>query len=156
MQLEVYINKKGFFERLKACKTYPWKHTHGGVLLLVKLEAKSSRFINCTNGTKSCKASYLLILNQWWVNRAQEKKFINLVLIGLDRSSRPEVFLRKVVLRICSKFTGEYSCQSVISIKLLCNFIEIARRHGYSPVNLPHTLRTPFLRTLLDDCFCLD
>ena len=34
------------------------------------------------------------------------------------RSSHPEVFLRKVVLKICSKFTGEHPCQSVISIKL--------------------------------------
>ena len=35
------------------------------------------------------------------------------------RRSRPEVFLRKGVLRICSKFTGEHPCRSVISIKLL-------------------------------------
>ena len=27
--------------------------------------------------------------------------------------------------QICSKFTGEHPCRSVISIKLLCNFIEI-------------------------------
>ena len=32
--------------------------------------------------------------------------------------SGPEVFLRKGVLRICSKFTGEHLCRSVISIKL--------------------------------------
>ena len=30
------------------------------------------------------------------------------------RSSRPEVFLGKAVLKICSKFTGEDPCQSVI------------------------------------------
>ena len=54
------------------------------------------------------------------------------------RSSRPEVFLRKVVLKICSKFTGKYPCRSVISIKLICNFIETAHRHGCSPVNLQH------------------
>ena len=42
------------------------------------------------------------------------------------RSSRPEVFLRKDVLKICSKFTGEHPRRSAISIKLLCNFIEIA------------------------------
>ena len=30
------------------------------------------------------------------------------------RSSRPELFLRKGVLKICSKFTGKYPCQSVI------------------------------------------
>ena len=41
------------------------------------------------------------------------------------RSSHSEVFLGKGVLKICSKFTGEYPCQSAISIKLLCSFIEI-------------------------------
>ena len=35
------------------------------------------------------------------------------------RSSRPEVFLEKGVLKICSKFTGKDPCRSVISIKLL-------------------------------------
>ena len=51
------------------------------------------------------------------------------------RSSHPEVFLRKGVLKICSKFTeerpcrsvistkSEHPCQSVISIKLQSNFI---------------------------------
>ena len=63
-----------------------------------------------------------------------------------DRSSRPEVFLRKSVLKICSKFTGEHPCRSGISVKLFCNSIEIARRHGCSLVNLMHILRTPFLK----------
>ena len=35
------------------------------------------------------------------------------------RSSRLEAFLRKDVLEICSKFTGEHLCRSAISIKLL-------------------------------------
>ena len=48
----------------------------------------------------------------------------------IGRSSHPEVFLRKIVLKICSKLTGEHPRQGVISIKLLCNFIEIALRHG--------------------------
>ena len=39
---------------------------------------------------------------------------------NIYRSSRPEVFLRKGVLKICSTFTGEHPCRSVISIKLLC------------------------------------
>ena len=39
--------------------------------------------------------------------------------LEIDRSSHPEVFLRKGVLKICSKFTGEHPCRSVISIKLL-------------------------------------
>ena len=60
------------------------------------------------------------------------------------RSSRPEVLIRNHVLKICSKFTGVHPCRSVISIKLLCNFIEIALRHGWAPVNLLDIFRTPF------------
>ena len=45
--------------------------------------------------------------------------------IVLFRSNRPEVFLGKGVLKICSKFTGEYLSRSVISRKLQSNFIEI-------------------------------
>ena len=64
----------------------------------------------------------------------------------LFRSSRSEVFLRKGVQKICSKFTGEHPCRSVISIKLQSNIIEIAFRHGCSPVNLLHIFRTSFPR----------
>ena len=60
------------------------------------------------------------------------------------RSSHPEVFIEKGVPKICSKFTGEYPWRSVISIKLLCNFIEITLRHGCSPVNLLYIFRAPF------------
>ena len=59
-------------------------------------------------------------------------------------SSHPEVFLREVVLKICSKFTGDHPCRIVISIKLQSIFIEIALRHGCSPVNLVYIFRTPF------------
>ena len=38
------------------------------------------------------------------------------------RSSHPEVFLGKDILEICSKFTGEHPCRSIISIKLLSTF----------------------------------
>ena len=63
------------------------------------------------------------------------------------RSSRSEVFLGKAVLKICSKFTGEHPCRSAISIKLQkSNFIEIALRHGCSPVNFLHIFRTAFPR----------
>ena len=63
-----------------------------------------------------------------------------------DRSSRPEVSLGKVVVKMCSKFTGEHPCRSVISIKVLCNFIEITLRHGSSPVNLLHIFTISFPR----------
>ena len=69
------------------------------------------------------------------------------------RSSCPEVLLRKVVLKICRKFTREHPCRSVISIKLLCNFIEIALRDGCSPVIYCIFSEYFFLRTLVDGCF---
>ena len=52
--------------------------------------------------------------------------------VSLCISSHPQVFLRKGVLKICSKFTGEHPCRSAISIKLESNFIEIALHHGCS------------------------
>ena len=55
------------------------------------------------------------------------------------------MFLGKGVLKICSKSTGEHPCRSEISIKLLCNFIQIALRLRCSPVNLLHIFRKPFL-----------
>ena len=70
--------------------------------------------------------------------------------ITLFNSSHPEVLYEKGVLKIFSKFTGEQPCRSVISIKSLCNFIEITLLRGCSPVNLLHIFRTPS-----DGCFLL-
>ena len=56
------------------------------------------------------------------------------------------MFLGKGILKIFSKFTGENPCRSVISIKLLWNFIEITLWHGCSPVNLLHIFRIPFYK----------
>ena len=42
--------------------------------------------------------------------------------LATHSSSHPEVFLGKGVLKICSKFTGEHSCRSVILIKLQKQF----------------------------------
>ena len=61
-------------------------------------------------------------------------------------SSRPEVFLRKGVLKICSKFIGKHPCRSVISVKLQSKFFEITLRRGCSPINLLHIFRTPSLK----------
>ena len=61
-----------------------------------------------------------------------------------NRNSPPEMFLEKDVLKICSKFTEEHSCRRMISIKLLCNFIEITLWHGCFFVNLLHIFRTSF------------
>ena len=55
-------------------------------------------------------------------------------------------------------FVNFFSCNDpqFLEESLLCNFIEITLRHGCSPVNLMHVLRTPFLkktsgRLLLDN-----
>ena len=62
----------------------------------------------------------------------------------LFRSSPPDVFIGKSVLKIFRKFTGEHLCQNALSIKLFCNFIEIALGHRCFPVYLLHIFRTPF------------
>ena len=66
--------------------------------------------------------------------------------VSNDRSSPPEVFLGKGVLKMYRKFAGENPCRSVISIKLQNNFIEITFKHGCSLVNLLYIFRTPLLR----------
>ena len=90
--------------------------------------------------------------------------FLKLNIFGLESflkllnwysSSLPEVFLGKGVLKVYSKITGEHPCRSVISIKLLYNFIGSALLHRYSPINLLHIFRTAFLETPLDSCFCI-
>ena len=52
--------------------------------------------------------------------------------LWISKCSPPEVFIGKGVLKMCSKVTGEHPCQSMISIKLQRNFIEIALRHRCS------------------------
>ena len=78
------------------------------------------------------------------LNKINSKTTDRSLYIKNSRSSLSEVFLGKDVLKICIKFTGEHTCQSAVSIKLLCNFIEIALRHGCSPVNLLYIFTTPF------------
>ena len=73
------------------------------------------------------------------------KKFLRLP--KSFRSSRPEVFLVKGVLKICSKFTGEHPCRNVISRKLqaishlviLCNFSTFLRFVLLQPLNALET-----------------
>ena len=86
------------------------------------------------------------------IGKILEKWLLRISFLVKFRSSHPEVFLGGA-LKICSKFAGEHSCRSAISIKLLCSFIEITLRHGCSPVNLLHIFRTLFLGTPLGGCF---
>ena len=68
---------------------------------------------------------------------------------NITRSSHPEVYLGKGIMKICCKFTAEHPCRSVISIKLhkvntSAWVFSITLRHGCSPENLLHILKTPF------------
>ena len=86
---------------------------------------------------KICVKYFLLI-------KSRNLKVLPQYFVALAKSSHSEVFLEKGVLKICSKFTGEHPYRSAISIKLLCNFIEITLRQGCFPVNLLHILRNTF------------
>ena len=48
-------------------------------------------------------------------------------------------------MKIYSKFTREHPCRST---ELQGNFIEVARQHGCSPVNLLHIFTTPFSKSM--------
>ena len=85
-----------------------------------------------------------LFLKRWtWLHLSQNFARTSILALQKIRNSNPEVFLEKCTLKICSKFTGEHPCGSVISIKLESNFIENAFRHKRYPVNLLHIFRTP-------------
>ena len=87
-------------------------------------------------------------ISKCWERSVKRKSNVNSIRVIKNssfRSSHPEMFLGKGALKICSKFTGEQPCRSAISVKLLCNFIEIVLRHGCSPGNLLHVFRAPFL-----------
>ena len=79
-------------------------------------------------------------------NGLPESLSLNMILTEAALLRWGEVFLEKAVLKIYSNFTGEHTSRSLISIKLLYNFIEIILRHECSPLNLLHIFRTPFLK----------
>ena len=118
-------------------------HKTSKLLLQIYLKSVKRSLINKQNiGAIShdlSKTSTLKFVSSYLQKRCESTK-------TYSRSNRPQVFLGEGVLKICSKFTEEHPCRSAISIKLQSNFIEITLRHGYSPVNLLHILKTPFPR----------
>ena len=64
----------------------------------------------------------------------------------MSRSSPPDVFLGKGVLKKYSKFTGDHPRRSAVLRKSQSNFIEIAPRHGCFFVKLQHIFRIHFPR----------
>ena len=100
---------------------------------------------------KSSSVSFEVVAKHWerfteHVTRRSEELLVRDILSNFCLLSKfqTQVFLRKGVLKICSKFTGEHPCRNAISIKLLCNSIEILLRHGCSPANLLHIFRINF------------
>ena len=97
--------------------------------------------INYLGVLEKCKDKYFCVLSFRICSFLLQFQLLNLVLKisfsnkssrssalrNIYRSSHPEVFLRRGVLKICSKFTREHPCQSAISIK-------------------SHIFRTPFPR----------
>ena len=109
--------------------------------------------VSCEFSFKVIRNEILIIINYLLLDSKIQNQILwnwlflmdNFALLNIGMtSSRAEMFLRKGVLIICSRFIGDHPSPSVISIKLLCNFIEITHWHVCSPVNLLHILRTTF------------
>ena len=73
--------------------------------------------------------------------------------VGLFRSSRPEVFCKKAVLKNFAKFTGKHLCQSLLfsKVAVLRPATLLKRRlwHRCFPVDFVKFLRTPFRKEYL-------
>ena len=102
----------------------------------------------------SLRASLTLssLLFLWWYSNLKCKKSTKVY--TKPRSSPPEVFLEKSVLKICSKFTGEHPCTNMILKKLQSRRNEITFCDGCSPVNLLHSFRTSFPKNTSGSYFC--
>ena len=83
------------------------------------------------------------------LDHAQPKTFISLYRYSDFRSSRPEVFYKKGVLRNFIKFTGKHLCQSLFFNKGAglrpATLLKKRLWHRCFPVNFEKLLRTPFL-----------
>ena len=93
----------------------------------------------CTTRTLRAETNTKLKL---WPQRYMEVAFSHR---SFNQKQLSRVVLRKKCSENMHQFAGEQACRSVISIKFQSNFIEIALRHGCSPVNLLHIFRTTFL-----------
>ena len=75
-----------------------------------------------------------------------------------NKSSRPEAFCKKSVLRNFAKFTGKHLCQSLFFIKVAglrsATLLKKKLWHRFFPMNFAKFLRTPFLQNTSGGCFC--
>ena len=87
----------------------------------------------------------------WW-------KYCLLTGSARNRSSRPEVFCKKGVLRNFAKFKGKHLSQRLFFntvAGLPATLLKKSLWHRCFPVNLAKFLRTPFLQNTPRDCFCI-
>ena len=94
------------------------------------MNAKVSVFVICVKAI-----IYLLMYNSYGCSF----KFFS-----ITRSSCPEVFLEKVVPKICSEFTGEHPCRRMILISYFATLWNPTSALVFSTVNLLHIFKTPF------------
>ena len=84
-----------------------------------------------------------MALNEATLRKLGREEFSN-------RSSRPEVFCRKGVLRNFAKFTGKHLCHSLFFNKVAglrpATLLKKRLWHRCFPVNFAKFLKTPFLR----------
>ena len=63
------------------------------------------------------------------------------ITITISRSSRPDLFCKKSVFRIFTKFTGKHLCQGLFFNKVA------GLKHKCFPINIAKFLRTPILKS---------
>ena len=67
--------------------------------------------------------------------------------LPIDRSSRPKAFLRKIALKICSKFKGESPCRSAICTILTVRFLKAMKVYGTHPLHRKRLLTSSLLKS---------
>ena len=97
--------------------------------------------------TLGCSVTRILLRIQWY-------RTLHFLVVESIRSSRPEVFCKKSVLRNFTKFTGKHLCQSlfVFSPKT-CNYIKKETLAQCLLLKFVKFLRTPLLQNTSDGCF---
>ena len=75
---------------------------------------------------------------------SQLQFFTSMLTLNTQKQPSKGVAYSEATSKICCIFTGVHPCRNVISINFQSIFIEIALRHGRSPINLLHIFGTSF------------
>ena len=84
---------------------------------------------------------YVIVIFSSWSKRIFSHF---LKLISQLTEATPQVFFRESVLKICSKYKEKHPRRSCDFSKVACRYIEVALKHGRSPVNFLYIFGTPF------------